>query len=475
MKPAAIVALCAGVLAACGTVGPDYQRPAVAVPHAYKEQPGWKPVTPRDTAERGPWWQVYQDPVLDALERQVSVSNQNLKASEAAFRQARAAVAQARAGLFPTVNANASGQRSGARGGNGIDLNHFGASLGADWEPDLWGKIRRTVEASAASAQASAADLAGARLSAQAALASNYFELRVQDEQKRLLDATIAAYAKTLAITQNQFDAGYVAQADVITAETTLRTTQAQAIHVGVLRAQLEHAIAVLIGKPPAEFALAPAPLAMQVPAIPAGVPSTLLERNPGIAAAEHTLIAANAQIGISLAAYYPDITLSASYGFASAAVGSLLHGDSALWSVGAQLAQVLFDAGARRARVEQARAAYEQNLALYRQTVLDAFQQVEDQLAALGILEQEAAVRQQAVRLARLAVAQTVNEYEAGTVPYTSVVTAQAAALGNEQAALSVHESRLVASVTLIQTLGGGWSAAQLPLPSQLAAGARH
>lgn len=468
---AALAAVCAALLGACGTVGPDYRRPSVAAPQAYKEQPGWKPVQPQDTADRGAWWQVYRDPVLDDLERQVSISNQNLKAAEAAFRQSRAAVAEARAGLFPTVSANAGAQRSGSRNPNGSTASNYTAGIGADWEPDLWGKIRRTVEASTATAQASAADLANARLSAQATLATDYFELRVQDEQKRVLDATIAAYTKTLEITRNQFDAGYVAQADVITAETALRTVQAQAIHVGVLRAQLEHAMAVLVGKPPAEFSIAVAPLTMQVPEIPAGVPSALLERNPAIAASEHALIAANAQIGVNLAAYYPDITLSGSTGFASAAVGTLLHADSALWSIGAQLEQVLFDGGARRARVDEAQAAYDQNVALYRQAVLNAFQQVEDQLAALRILQQEAGVQQQAVQLARQAVALTTNEYEAGTVPYTSVLTAQATELNNEQTALTLHESRLVASVALIEALGGGWTAAQLPSAAQLSA----
>lgn len=467
----ASAAACAALLGACATVGPDYHRPSVAAPQAYKEHPGWKPVQPQDSADRGDWWQVYHDPVLDGLERQVSVSNQNLKAAEAAFRQARAAVAEARAGLFPTVNFNAGAQRSGSRSPTGSTASNYTAGIGADWEPDLWGKIRRTVEASAATAQASAADLANARLSAQATLATDYFELRVQDEQKRLLDATSAAYARTLEITRNQFDAGYAAQADVITAETALRTVQAQAIHVGVLRAQLEHAMAVLIGKPPAEFSLAAAPLTMQVPEIPAGVPSTLLERNPAIASSEHALIAANAQIGVNLAAYYPNITLSGSAGFASATVGALLHADSALWSIGAQLAQVLFDGGARRARVDAAQAAYDQNVALYRQAVLNAFQQVEDQLAALRIMQQEAGVQQQAVQLALQAVTLTTNEYQAGTVPYTSVVTAQATELSNEQAALTLRESRLVASVALIEALGGGWTSTQLPSAAQLSA----
>lgn len=481
------LALCAGLFAACSAVGPDYHRPAVETPRAFKEQPGWKPIQPQDANARGPWWQVYNDPVLDGLERQVEVSNQNLKAAEAAFRQARAAVEEARAGLFPTLTATGGAQRSGAGAGGtntgsagtgtvvtpgvvtpgtstSTTANRYDASLGASWEPDVWGKIRRTVEASAASAQASAADLANARLSAQATLATDYFELRAQDEQKRLLDQTIAGYEKTLEITRNQYQVGYAALADVVTAETTLRGAQADAIQVGVLRAQLEHAIAVLTGRPPAEFSIAATTQAVAVPDIPAGLPSTLLERNPSVAAAEQAVIAANAQIGVNLSAYYPDITLSASYGFASAAVGDLLHASSALWSVGAAFSQLLFDGGARRARVEEARAAYDQNVAMYRQAVLTAFQQVEDQMATLRILEQEAGARQRAVTLAQQAVTLTTNEYQAGTVPYTSVVSAQATALGDEQSALTVRENRLVASVALIEALGGGWSTAQLP-----------
>jgi NodT family efflux transporter outer membrane factor (OMF) lipoprotein len=470
LRACAWAALCAGLLAACSAAGPDYRRPALDVPRAFKEQPGWKAIEPQDGAARGPWWQVYRDPVLDELERRVEVSNQNLKAAEAAFRQARAAVEEARAGLFPALSASGGAQRSGTRAGQADAVaNRYDAALGANWEPDVWGRIRRSVEASAASARASAADLASARLSAQATLATDYFELRAQDELERLLDQTIAGYARTLEITRNQYEAGYVALADVVTAETTLRSAQAQAIQVGVLRAQLEHAIAVLTGQPPAALAIAASAHEDEVPRIPAGLPSALLERNPAIASAEHAVIAANAQIGVNLSAYYPDITLSASYGFASAALGELLHADQALWSLGAAFSQVLFDAGARRARVEQARAAYDQNVAVYRQTVLTAFQQVEDQLATLRILEQEAGARAQAVGLARQAVSLTINEYEAGAVPYTSVVTAQTAELDDEQAALTVRENRLVASVALIEALGGGWSTARLPCPGRL------
>ncbi|TFW30537.1 efflux transporter outer membrane subunit [Massilia horti] len=474
-KLAGMAVLCAGLLSACVTVGPDYKRPAVEVPAAYKERPGWKHIQPQDTNDRGPWWSVYHDPVLDQLMRQVDVSNQNLKAAEAAFRQARAAVEAARAGLFPTLSAGAGAQRNGSEAHNPASpsqvRNSYDVTVGANWELDVWGRIRRTVEASVANAQVSAADLANARLSAQATLASSYFQLRTQDEIKRLLDQTIAAYTRTLQITQNQYAAGTVARADVVTAETQLKTTQAQAIHLDVLRTQLEHAIAVLTGRPPAEFSIAalPLPLTVQVPEIPTGLPSKLLERNPSIAAAEYSIIAANAQIGVALAAYYPSVTLSASYGFASATVGTLLHADSALWSLGASVAQILFDAGLRRAQVEQAQAIYEQNVAIYRQTVLTTFQQVEDQLAALRILAQEAAVQQEAVRLSQQAVVLTINEYKAGTVPYTSVVTAQAIELSDEQAALTVRGSQLIATVTLIEALGGGWHAGQLPSAAQL------
>ncbi|WP_420997858.1 efflux transporter outer membrane subunit [Cupriavidus sp. 30B13] len=477
MKPArmagAMALLGSALLSACAAVGPDYVRPATEVPVAYKEQQGWKLIAPQDTHDRGPWWSVYHDPVLDGLEQQVEVSNQNLKAAEAAFRQARAAVEAARAAFFPTVSASAGATRSGMANGTSPGQqgnvaptvqNSYNLGLGASWEPDIWGKIRRTVESSAANAQVSAADLANARLSAQAALATDYFELRVEDELKRLLDDTAAAFAKTLAITQNQYEAGFAAQADVITAQTQLQTTQAQAIGVGVTRAQLEHAIAVLTGKPPAEFSLAPAPLTMEVPAIPAGLPSTLLERNPAIAAAERAVAASNAQIGVALSAYYPDITLSASFGFAATALGSLLQASNSLWSLGPSVTQTLFDGGARRAQVDEARAAYDQSVANYRQAVLSAFQQVEDQLAALRILEQQLDAQNQAVRLAQRAVQLTINQYQAGTVPYTSVVTAQATALADEQAALTIRENRLVASVALIEALGGGWNVAQLP-----------
>jgi NodT family efflux transporter outer membrane factor (OMF) lipoprotein len=474
----ATLAVAAG-LAAC-TVGPDYQRPVAATPAAYKETEGWKPSEPRDLVDRGAWWSVYSDPVLDQLERQIDISNQNLKAAEAAFRQARAIVAEARAGLFPTVAIDASAQRSGQGAGansssgttafrGGRVQNQFSATASASWELDVWGRIRRTVESDVANAQASAGDLASARLSAQALLATNYLQLRVADELKRLLDASVEAFGRALEITTNRYNQGISARSDVASARTQYESTRSQAINVGVQRAALEHAIAVLTGKPPAELTIAAAPLAVAVPVTPPGLPSTLLERRPDIAAAERRVAAANAQIGVAVAAYYPDITLSASYGVVSSALDTLFRTASGVWAVGPQLAQTVFDAGLRSAQVEAARAFYDQDIALYRQTVLAGFQQVEDQLAALRILEQQAAVQDAAVAAAREAEQLIFNQYTAGIVAYTSVITAQTNALSNAEAALTIQQNRLLASATLIEALGGGWDAAQLPSDAQV------
>ena len=472
----ALALAAAALLAAC-SVGPDYRRPPAPVPASYKEE-GWKVGEPQDAADRGPWWSVYNDPVLDGLERQVDISNQNLRASEAAFRQARAIVAQARAGYYPTVVLSASARRfgsgtGGARSsGSSGNATLYDLTASASWTIDVWGRIRRLVEADIASAQASAADLATARLSTQAQLAIAYFGLRAADEQKRILDSAVVAYSQSLQIARNQHNAGVVGLADVISAQTQLETTQAQAIAVGVQRAQFEHAIAVLVGKPPGELAIEPAPIATQVPVIPAGVPSTLLERRPDLAAAERLMAAANAEIGVATAAYYPDLTLSASYGYSSLMLGNLLSAANRFWAVGAQLAETLFDGGLRGALVEQTRAAYDQNVAVYRQTVLTGFQQVEDQLAALRILAQQAEVQALAVRDANEAVQLTLNQYRAGTVPYTAVITAQTTALVDEETAVTILQSRLNASVGLIQALGGGWDAAQLPTDAQIKSG---
>lgn len=470
-------------LAAC-TVGPDYERPIAATPAAYKEAAykeidGWQPSQPRDLADRGAWWSVYNDPALDQLERQVDISNQNLKAAEAAFRQARAIVAEARAGLFPTVAVDASAQRSGQGAGAGTSgatvsrggrvQNQFSATAVASWELDVWGRIRRIVESDVASAQASAADLASARLSAQALLATDYFQLRVADELERLLDTTVEAFGRALQITTNRYQQGISARSDVASARAQYESTRSQAINVGVQRTALEHAIAVLTGKPPAELTIAAAPLAVGAPVTPPGLPSTLLERRPDIAAAERRVAAANAAIGVAVAAYYPAITLSASYGVVSTALDTLFSTASGVWAVGPQLAQTVFDAGLRSAQVEAARAFYDQDVALYRQTVLAGFQQVEDQLAALRILEQQAAVQDAAVAAAREAEQLIFNQYTAGTVAYTSVITAQTIALANAEAALTIRQNRLVASAILIEALGGGWDAAQLPSDAEV------
>ncbi|MDA8232576.1 MAG: efflux transporter outer membrane subunit [Magnetospirillum sp.] len=477
-KAASMAAAMAGValMAAC-SVGPDYERPPVTVPAAYKEataQGGWKPGVPQDDIDRGAWWSIFNDPLLDSLERKIDVSNQNLKAAAAAYQQARAVVNAARAGYFPTLGGSGSVLRSqsgiGSFSTGSAPLvsppaqTTFDVSGDAIWELDVWGRIRRIVESEVANAQASAADLASARLSLQATLAADYFSLRIQDELRRLLDSTVVAYTQALEITQNQVVSGVAPPSDVEQAKTQLETTRSQAIAVGIFRAQLEHAIAVLIGAPPAEFSIEPVKLSATVPGIPPAVPSTLLERRPDIAAAERRMASANAQIGVAIAAYYPTLSLSAALSYAGPSLGNLFQTANRVWSVGPQLAETLFDGGLRNAQVEEARAAYDQEVALYRQTVLTGFQQVEDQLAGLRILAQQAEVEAAAVEAAQRAESMILNQYEAGTVAYTSVITAQTAALANEQTAITVLGSRLTSTVGLIQALGGGWDAASLP-----------
>ena len=467
-----------GLLALAGcAVGPNYHRPAAPVSQRFKEAEGWKPAEPRQAASGTDWWSVFDDATLDGLEKQIDVSNQTLKASEAAWRQAVALVSQARAGLLPTVAVTAGATRSGGSGGRvgtaatgGIvpvptthPSNQFDLTANASWDIDIWGKIRRTIESDVANAQASEAQLAAARLSAQATLASDYIQLRIADEQRQLLDRTVEGYARALEIAQNQYKVGVVAKADVITAQTQLQGAQSQQIAVGVTRATLEHAIAVLIGKPPADFSLAVATLGTTVPVVPAGVPSSLLERRPDVAEAERRMAAANAQVGVAVSAYFPDLTLNGSYGFVSNVVSHLVSAPNNLWSFGGSATDTLLDFGARPAQVRQARAAYDGAVATYRQTVLVAFQQVEDELATLRILEQQVALQEQTVNSANLALQLTLNQYKAGTVAYTAVVTAQAIALGDAQTLLTIRQNRLIASVALIQALGGGWNAASL------------
>jgi NodT family efflux transporter outer membrane factor (OMF) lipoprotein len=456
--------------ALCGcAVGPDYKRPDVEVGAAYREAAGWKPAQPRDETSRGKWWEVFGDPQLNALIEQVEISNQNVLFAEARFRQARALVASSRSAFFPTLDADVSVIRSrsptGVIGGTtaGRTITNRSASVSTGWEADLWGRLRRAVESSEANAQAGAADLAAARLSAQAELASTYFQLRILDAQKRLLDDTVAAFQRTLDLTKNRYVVGVAARVDVVQAETQLTSTQAQAIDLGVQRAQLEHAIAILIGRPPAAFSLAPAPLSAAMPVVPVGLPSELLERRPDIAAAERRVAAANAQIGVAKAAYFPSLTLSATSGFRSADASQWLTAPSRFWSIGPALAQSIFDAGLRRAQTERAIAAYDATVAEYRQAVLAGFQEVEDNLAALRILEEEAKVQEDAVRAARESVALTTNQYKAGIVSYINVVTVQTTQLNNERTAMGILGRRLAAAVTLVKALGGGWSAEEL------------
>jgi NodT family efflux transporter outer membrane factor (OMF) lipoprotein len=458
-------------LAGC-VFGPDYVRPEVVTPAVYKEIDGWKPAQPREAGSGISWWSIYDDPVLDGLERQIDISNQTLKENEAAYRNAVALVAEARAGYAPTVTGSASAARTstpassvGAHGGSSVG-NSFSLSPSVSWVPDLWGRIRRTVENSVANAQASAADLAAARLTAQATLAADYLQIRTADELKRLLDDSIAAYQKTLDITRNQYSAGVAAETDVITALTQLQGTQAQEINVGVQRAVLEHAIAVLIGKPPAEFSIAPEKIRSSVPVVPTGLPSTLLERRPDIATVERAVAAANAEIGVAETAYFPDLTLTGAVAFTSTHLSNLLAASSAGWSIGAGLAGTIYNGGLFGAQVSAARATYDEAVATYRQTVLADFEQVEDELATLRILEQEAGVEEQAVLSSREAVRLTLNQYQAGTIAYTSVVIAQNVELADEEAALTILQNRLVASTTLIEALGGGWDDSQLPTP---------
>lgn len=457
------------LLVAC-TVGPKYVRPTVVTPAAYKEMDGWKVAQPKDDALRGAWWEIFRDPRLSALEELVNIDNQNLAMAAAQLQQARAAVDAARASYFPTVaiGLGVSRARQPAVLG-GRTTNTFSLPIDAAWEIDLWGRIRRTVESQQAAAQASAADLESARLSAQATLAQSYLTLRVLDAQRHLLDETVRAYQKSLDLTRNRYASGVASNADVVQAESQLKTAQAQAIDVGVQRAQLEHAIAALTGQPASVFALPAAPLASPPPQIPVGVPSEVLERRPDIASAERRVAAANAQIGVADAAFYPTLTLSASGGFDSSKISNWLSWPSRLWSIGPAISQVVFDGGLRRAQKNQTLAAYDADVASYRQTVLTAFQEVEDNLAALRILEDEARVQEAAVMAAQQSVALTTNQYKAGTVSYLEVVVTQTVALANERIAVDILGRRMAATVLLVKALGGGWNASALSSATHL------
>lgn len=446
-------------------VGPDYHRPEAIVPASYKEAKGWMKAVPADAIPKGKWWTLYGDPDLDRLEPLVAVSNQTLAADYAAYEQAREIVAEARGGLFPTIGLTGSATRAGSGSGGGNSFSTGPSTSGsfegsADWTPDIWGRIRREVQGEIAAAQVSQADLANATLSAQALLASDYVDLRAADSDILLLKQTVTAYRLSLQITQNQFNAGVAAPSDVITARTQLEGAEAELINAGAARAQYEHAIAVLTGRPPADLTIPPGALMTAIPVVPTGIPSSLLERRPDIAAAERTMAEENAQIGVAVAAFYPDISLSALGGYSADPITGLFSVSNALWSLGTDASETLFEGGTRTASVRAAEFAYDESVANYRQTVLSAFQDVEDDLSNLRILAQQAVQEQAAVNDAARAVQIALNEYQAGTQAYTTVVTAQATLLSDQESALAVQQNRLLASISLIQDLGGGWRA---------------
>ena len=468
-----LVGLAVLLLTSC-MVGPDYVRPSGPMTLAYKEAPppgeGWKLAQPSDAMARGQWWETFGDPQLNALEEQVTAANQDLKVAEARFSQARAIVGFDRAALFPTISAGVgiSSIRRSDKGPFRIrsfpPTGDFLLSFDLSYELDLWGRIRRTVAAAREEAQATAADLETVQLSLQAELAMNYFQLRSADAQQRLLNNTVKAFTDALQLTVNRFEGGAAPKSDVAQAQTQLETTRVQATDVAVQRAQFEHAIAILMGQPPAAFSLPPAPLNLQPPPIPVGLPSQLLERRPDIAAAERRVAEANEQIGIAKAAYYPTVVLGASAGFEGSKITNWLQWPSLLWSVGASLTQTLFDAGRRNATSEVATANYDALVATYRQTTLTAFQQVEDNLAALRVLAQEAEEQRRAVAAAQESLQLATNRYEGGVDTYLLVVTAQTIALTNELNAVNILLRRMNASALLIKAIGGGWDVANLP-----------
>ena len=475
-----LIALAAILITLSGcSVGPKYHAPAVPAPPAYKEanpdtykETGdWKPAQPSDAKLRGDWWTLFGDPELDSLERQIDVSNQNLKAAQARFQQARAIIRFNRSGLFPTlsIGADVSANRNSATTtltSPAVQANYgnFALPLEFNWEIDAWGRIHHQIEAAREEAQATAADLETIRLSLHSELAFDYFELRSLDAEQKLLDNTVLAYRRAYDLTYNRFEGGAASGAEVAQAETQLQTTIAQDQDIGVQRAQYEHAIAALIGKAPAEFSLPPQPLNIAPPQIPVGVPSQLLERRPDIAAAERRVAEANGQIGIARAAYFPTVLLSAAVGLQGSSLTNWFNWPSRFWAVGPTVLQTLFDAGRRRAVSEAATADYDALVATYRQTSLDAFQQVEDNLAALRILSQEARTQHAAVAAAQRSLDLSMNRYTGGLVTYLEVVTAQSTALADERTEVDILRRRMDASVLLVKALGGGWDRSQLP-----------
>ncbi len=473
-------------------VGPKYQRPSVSVPGAYKELPPpdaaqastWKQAQPNDSAAGGKWWEAFNDPQLNALEEQVNISNQNVLAAEAQFRAARDAVRIARSSLFPTIGAAPSYTNSrtsetlfNVRATNLGNLtsgqrNIYDFPVDISYQADVWGSIRRSARGAAESAQVSAAQLASARLGFQAALAQDYFELHGVDGEQALLQNTVKSYADYLQLTKDRFASGVASGADVAQAETQLKTAQAQLIDLGVARAQFEHAIAILVGKAPAEVTIAPAPIKALPPTVPAGIPSDLLERRPDIAATERQMAVANEQIGIARAAFFPTVLLTGTAAFESGSFTDWFTWPSRLWSVGPQVAETVFDAGRRHAQSDLARAAFDAAVANYRQTVLTGFQQVEDNLAALKVLADEARAEDDAVQAAQKSLDVSTYQYKAGVASYLQVITAQTIALQDQVAAVNILTRRMTASVLLIEALGGGWNASSLPTVQNLAHG---
>jgi NodT family efflux transporter outer membrane factor (OMF) lipoprotein len=459
-------------------VGPNYGRPPAPAPPAYKELPPpnspqaaeWAPAQPNDALARGKWWEIYNDPELNSLEEQVSVSNQNLLQAEAQFREAKFAVKIARANLYPTVSAAPSIVNSrSAAANNGTQYTNYDLPVDLSYQADIWGSIRRSIQANAEAAQVSDAQLENARLSYQAELAQDYFELRGTDGEKELLGTTVKSYQDYLKLTQDRFNSGVASGSDVAQAQTQLETARAELIDYDVARAQYEHAIAVLTGKAPAELSISYSPIKITPPPVPVGIPSTLLERRPDIATAERQMAEANEQIGIAQVAYYPTLSISAAAGLGSTAFLKWISWPSRFWSVGPELAETIFDAGRRRATVNQTMAAYDATVANYRQTVLTAFQQVEDNLAALRVLENEAQAENDAVQAAQNSLDISTYQYKAGVVNYLTVITEQAILLQDQEQALNILTRRMSSSVLLIEALGGGWNSSKLPTVKDL------
>jgi len=475
LRPVALALLAGAVLAGCA-IGPDYRRPEIATPAQFKQADGWRQAAPADALARSAWWELYGDAELNGLAERLNGANQTVAQYEAQYRQARALARSARGALFPSLSASVGRTRSGSSNsstssGAGSVRNSYDAQLSASWELDLWGKLRRTVEAENASTAASLADLAAIRLSLQSELVQNYLQLRVMDEQQRLLQATVEAYRRSLQMTQNQYKAGVAARADVAQAQTQLKSTEADLVDLRWQRAQLENAIAVLLGVPPADFSLAVREAVPPLPEIPLALPSQLLERRPDIASAERSVIAANAEIGVAEAAWFPDLTLSASGGYSSNSFRDWISVPNRFWSLGPQLALTLFDAGQRSAEVDRRVAAYDQTVAQYRQTVLDGFREVEDYLVQLKVLEEEAGIQREALDAARESLRLSTNQYKAGLISYLDVVSVQTTALSNERSALTLLQSRLIASAQLVVALGGGWHADLLDEAESVAA----